>query len=304
MSRQLTGGKAHYKEGYLLEEMMTSLSVTAGQNAGIATSESESMVISDPTAVRKLVCADAQLTDIDTSLKWLSFLMVLYYHGIPLSVLGKWFSVHKTTILRWIVGLSLELWPQFSVFLMERLNGTIVYIDEKWLKIKGKWYYWFVVLDQQTGLPILASLLASRSQWACRWIGLQLKQLGKVPRVIITDGLLSYSFVSEGVKHLLCRFHHQQGVTRWLKKHFDEKAEIAQRKPLMKRLFQTTDKRTVKRRFEKLKTVAEELEITQWVEQTEANLPKLLPAVGSECLPTTTNAIERFFRCFNRFYKV
>ena len=135
-------------------------------------------------------------------------------------------------------------------------------------------------------------------------IGIQLKQLGKVPRVIITDGLLSYSFVSEGVKHLLCRFHHQQGVTRWLKKHFDEKAEIAQRKPLMKRLFQTTDKRTVKRRFEKLKTVAEELEITEWVEQTEANLPKLLPAVGSGRLPTTTNAIERFFRCFNRFYKV
>ncbi|NIV40321.1 MAG: hypothetical protein GWN58_66240, partial [Anaerolineae bacterium] len=30
----------------------------------------------------------------------------------------------------------------------------------------------------------------------------------------------------------------------------------------------------------------------------------LLPAVGSRVLPRTTNAIERFFRQFERFYKV
>ena len=98
--------------------------------------------------------------------------------------------------------------------------------------------------------------------------------------------------------HLTCLFHHQQRVTHWLKKHFAEKAEIAQRKPLMKRLFQTQDKRTVKRRLEKLKASAKEQQITEWVQQTEADLPKLLPAVGSVRLPSTTNAIERFFPGF------
>ena len=72
----------------------------------------------------------------------------------------------------------------------------------------------------------------------------------------------------------------------------------------MKRLFQTQDKRTVKRRLEKLKASAKEQQITEWVQQTEAGLPKLLPAVGSGRLPSTTNAIERVFRVFNRFYKV
>ena len=46
------------------------------------------------------------------------------------------------------------------------------------------------------------------------------------------------------------------------------------------------------------------LGIQEWVKQTESNLPKLLPSVGSVRIPTTTNAIERFFRVFNRFYKV
>ncbi len=44
--------------------------------------------------------------------------------------------------------------------------------------------------------------------------------------------------------------------------------------------------------------------IKEWVEQTESNLPKLLLSVGSVRIPTTTNAIERSFRTFNRFYKV
>ena len=159
-------------------------------------------------------------------------------------------------------------------------------------------------MDHQTGLPIVTKLLKSRSRWACQWIGVQLAQIKKIPQVIITDGLLSYRYVVLGVKHIHCLFHHQQGVTRWLKAHFEEKAEIAQRKPLMKRIFATKDKRTVKRRLGKLKAEAQALEITQWIEQTEANLSNLLPAVGSCRLPTTTNAIERFFRCFNRFYKV
>ena len=304
MQKQLARGKAHYKEEYLLAEMMTSLKPDAGQTELIATSESEGMALSDPTAVRTLISPEAELTDINKPLRWISFLMALYYHGVPLSVLGKWFSVHKTTVLRWIMGMSLLLWPEVSMLLVERVKGSIVYIDEKWIKIKGQWYYWFVVFFHQTGLPIVTKLLKSRSRWALKWIGVQLARIKKIPQVIITDGLLSYRYVVLGVKQIHCLFHHQQGVTRWLKAHFEEKAEIAQRKPLMKRIFATKDKRTVKRRLGKLKAEAQALEITEWVEQTEANLPNLLPAVGSCRLPRTTNAIERFFRCFNRFYKV
>ena len=82
------------------------------------------------------------------------------------------------------------------------------------------------------------------------------------------------------------------------------KEQIPARKQAMKKILQTKDKRTVKRRFEKLKKKARQLGIQQWVKDTEKKLPKLLKAVGSRRIATTNNAIERFFRAFNRFYKL
>jgi transposase-like protein len=101
----------------------------------------------------------------------------------------------------------------------------------------------------------------------------------------------------------LCHFHHQQGVTHWLKQHFATEAEINARKPAMKRLFQTRDKRTVRRRLARLRERAPELGITPWVTTVEAKLPQLICSVGSVRLPSTSNAVERFFRAFQRFYR-
>jgi transposase-like protein len=307
MLSQLAQGEAHYQEEYLLTEMMESNNAI-GQRAGIQLPEAEGMSISDPTSIRSLVTPDMPTLSVKDSSKWVVYCMVLYYYGVPLSVLGSWLKVHKTTVLRWMIGLSLELFPLVYRWIYDNVKANIVYIDEKWLKIRGKWYYWFVVLDSDTGLPVLASLLGTKSQWACRWIGVKLKQMGKIPRKIITDGLPGYPIMVEGVlkkaRHILCHFHHQQRVTAWLKKRFHTKAEIASRKSKMKKVFQTQDKRTVRRRLGKLKESSQELGISEWIQQTEVNLPKLLPSVGSNRIPRTTNAIERFFRVFNRFYKM
>jgi transposase-like protein len=284
--------------------MMSSKPSPIGQRAGIQIPEDKGMSVSDPTSIRNLVVPDVTMDTIKDTLKWVVYCMVLYYYGVPLSVLGNWLGVHKTTILRWMIGLSLELFPLVYKWILERVKGSIVYIDEKWIKIGGKWHYWFVVLDSETGLPVLASLLGTKSQWACRWIGAKLKDIGKIPKVIITDGLLAYRHTVEGAKHVLCHFHHQQGVTRWLKKKFGKEAQIDTKKKEMKKVLQTEDKRTARRRLMKLKESSEALGIKEWVDETEANLPKLLPSVGSKRIPKTTNAIERFFRAFNRFYKV
>jgi hypothetical protein len=53
----------------------------------------------------------------------------------------------------------------------------------------------------------------------------------------------------------------------------------------------------------RLKERAAEGGIEAWVRLTETKLPQLLPSVGSRRIPSTTNAIERFFRAFQRFYK-
>jgi len=308
IQKQIASGQAHYHEEHLLQEIMASASCEdIGAKAGIQMPETEGMQVSDPTSIRHLVTPGFCVSSIASPLKWVIFCLVLYYHGMPLSVLGSWFGVHKTTILRRMLGLVSVLWPIVYRWILDNVKTKAVYIDEKWLKIRGKWLYWFVVLDTETGLPVLTALLPSTGKWACRWIGVMLKRIGKIPRVIITDGLSSYGYVMEGMKrkakHILCHFHYQQGITRWLKKRFQDKDEIAVRKRKMKRVLQTNDKRTVRRRLEKLKESSQELGIGEWVEQTEKKLPKLLPSVGSICIPRTTNAIERFFRAFNQFYK-
>jgi transposase-like protein len=284
--------------------MMESLSSRAGQAAGLGLpSSDQGMSLSDPTAVRALLEPDVPMDQIPGSVAWITMLMTLFYWNVPLSVLGRWLGVHKTTILRWIVGLALALWPTIYGWILDRVNAKMVYIDEKWIKIRGRWRYWYVVLDVQTELPVLAALLPSRTKWACRWLGCLLKRIKKIPGVIITDGLHAYASLWPGIKHVLCRFHHQQGVTQWLNKHFATDAEIARRKPAMKKLFQTTDKRTVRRRLAHLKNQAPALGIVPWVSTVMDKLPSLICSIGSRRLPSTTNAIERFFRTFNRFYK-
>jgi transposase-like protein len=157
-----------------------------------------------------------------------------------------------------------------SQWIVERLQAKMVSVDEQWLKIRGRWHDWFVVLDVATELPVLALLLPSRRQWACRWLGRQLRQLKHVPRVLITDGLPAYAYVLPGAQHVWCRLHHQHGVTHWLKQHFTTAAEIDARKPAMNQVLQTQDKRTVRRRLARLKAQATALGMTPWVSRVEA----------------------------------
>src|SRR5215470_1636772 len=301
--RQLETGHVQYQEAWLLAEMLENLAMPATPPAGWSVPPVDrGRQLADPTALAALVTPELPLAQVPSSLCWLTCLMTLFYWHVPLSVLGRWCGVHKTTILRWILGLALALWPLIYRWIGERVKASMVYVDEKWLKIRGRWYYGFVVLDGATELPVLATLLPSRGQWACRWVGRQLRQLKKVPKVLITDGLQAYAYLVPGAQHVLCRFHHQQGVTRWLKQHFATAAEIDARKPAMKQLFQTHDKRTVRRRLARLKERAAEWGITPWISTVEAKLPQLICSVGSIRLPSTSNAVERFFRAFQRFY--
>jgi transposase-like protein len=303
LRRRLEAGHIPYQEAHLLAEMLESLSPLGAQRAGAGVpSGDRGMRLADPTALAALVTPELPLAQVTTSLRWLSVIMTLFYWNVPLSVLGRWCGVHKTTILRWVLGLALALWPIITQWMMARVKARMVYVDEKWLKIRGRWHYWYVVLDAATELPVLAVLLPSRSNWACRWLGRQLRLLRKVPHVIITDGLQAYAHLVPEAKHVLCRFHHQQGVTRWLKQHFTAAAAISARKTVMKRVLQTQDKRTVRRRLARLKEQAPALGITAWVSGVEEPLPQLICSVGSVRLPSTTNAIERFFRAFQRFY--
>ena len=202
-----------------------------------------------------------------------------------------------------MLGLALAWWPRVSRWIVERVRAHRVYVDEQWLKLRGRCQSWFVVLDVHTELPVLAALLPSRGQWACRWVGRQLRVLKHGPRVIIMDGLQTYAPLVPGATHVWCRLHHQHGVTHRLQQHCRTAAEIDARKPVMKTLVQTRDQRTVRRRLARLRARASEWGMTPWVSRVEEKLPELIGRVGSVRLPSTTNAVERFFRAFQWCYR-
>lgn len=307
LREQLAVGEVHYKEVGLLETLLQACAEGGGVPVGIEVPVREEPRVVDPTAIRTLLTPGAGLETIPGAVQWVVVCLTLYYWGVPMSRLGGWLGVHKTTILRWMLGLVVVIWAEVGGWIVEGIRGSIVYVDEKWLKIRGQWYYWFLVLDAATEIPVVTYLSPTRGVWACRWVGVKLRQLGLPITTVITDGLAGYgALVAElpGVRHLLCLFHHQQGVTAWLKRHFHRAEEVEARKAPMKRVVQTCDKRTVRRRLGKLAEQGEALGIMDWVTETLAKLPLLLPAIGSRVLPRTTNTIERFFRTFNRFYKV
>lgn len=307
LRRQLEAETVQYKESYLLATMMEKLDPEVGELAGLSAPEPSGMSVPRVSGVKALLTPDVPLSEVSLSLFWIAFVLRLFWLGLPLSVLGQWCHVHPTTVLRWILGLALALWPQVNAWLRTQVTCKKAYVDEKWIKIRTQWYYWFVVLDADTGLPVYQALLASRSADSVTWIVTELCGLKQLPSVFITDGLAAYKSVFgalKGVTHVLCRFHHQQGVTRWLKDHLPSDSDVSERKAAMKKLVQTSDKRTVKRRLARLKERAAEWGIAAWVDLAEKALPHLLPSIGSRRLPSTSNEIERFFGVFTRFAKL
>jgi transposase-like protein len=264
------------------------------------------------TCVDALLTPNLPLSEIPKPVVQMVKAMALYASGASFSQLGRWCGGKaKSTIYTWVIGVALALWPVIRGWVWSHVTGSRHSIDEKWIKIRTRWHYLFVSIDADSGLPVFHDLLPTRTKWACRLFVLKLKRLGMSPVAIITDGLQGYvsaiAAVFPAAKHLLCLFHHQQGVTRCVKTQFGETDhdEARAAKHQMKRVVQTHDTRTVTRRLDQLEKTANEKgwNILDWITRTRKNVKHLVPALRSNTYPSTTNAIERFFRAFTQFYK-
>jgi len=317
-------GTFHPKEKYILEEAMAALQQNSPQkkqctlkllsdlNIKADNSDEEDQCSNiQKEYAEKLLDVNASPDEIPESVRMKVVAMTLYFWNVPLSRIGIWCGKSKSTIWSWIIVLSCALWPMIQDIISVRVNSSAVYIDEKWIKIKGRWHYWFVAVDVDTGLPVIEHLLRSQTKWACRWFLVKMMQNRICPNTIITDGLVGYSWAISSVfvhaRHLLCLFHHQQGVTRWVKKHLVgfSKEQQGVIKEKMKKIIQTKDTRTAESRLERLEkeNLEKQWGLEAWLKMTRKNLKRLLPAMRKNKYPRTNNEIERFFRQFQRFYK-
>jgi transposase-like protein len=324
LQRQWEAGTFHPREEVVLQEALATLLssrpsasppvVDDLQALGVTPAEAveaETVQQQQHAASAALLTPHAAVEQVSAKIRLMVVALTLYFWNVPLSRLAIWYGVSKSTIYHWVIGLAVTLFPVIQAWMVQHVKATRVALDEKWLKIRKHWHYWFVTLDEATGLPVCISLLPTRTTWACCWVLVTLKRLGKFPRAVITDGLAGYAasvpVVFPTATHLWCLFHHQQGVTRWLRDHASSLAEdtVTALKGHMKRVVQTTDTRTVHRRLTRLdhKEAAHACGLDTWTARIRQRLDHLVPALRRNSYPRTTNAIERFFRAFQRFYK-
>jgi len=271
----------------------------------------EIVQVQQAEAVTSLFTPHAAMHAITAKMRLMVVALTLYYWNVPLSRIALWMGVSKTTTYHWVIGVAVAVFPVVQNWISEGVQGAHLLIDEKWLKIRGCWWYWFVALDNETGLPLLNRLLPSQGSWACCWFLVLIKHLGKTPRTIITDGLAAYesaiATVFQTTTHILCVFHHQQGVTAWLKRHRPDvpKETVKLLKRKMKHIVQTCDPRTAIRRLQALEAqdAEEDWGLSAWIATVRGKLDRLRPALRRNQSPRTTNQVERFFRAFQRFYK-
>jgi transposase-like protein len=324
LQRQWEHGVFHPKEAGLLELALAALLDTSSSplssvaetllHLGLEPAEPDDAQVVQQQQVEAapmLVNARATIAEIPVKIRLMVVAFTLYYWNVPLSRIALWMGVAPSTVLNWVTGLAVVLYPLIQAWIVDTVTAVSLAVDEKWLKIKKTWHYWFVAMDEATGLPVAMALLHTRTSWACCWFLLTLKRLGIRPLAIITDGLAGYASsiraIFPSTTHLLCLFHHQQGVTRWLRDHATglPNTAVATLKRKMKRVVQTCDPRTVRRRLARLASEdgAQDAGLETWISHTANKLDRLEPALRTNSYPRTTNRIEQFFRAFQRFYK-
>jgi len=134
LRRQLAEGKVSYPEPVLIAELL----VLAGAGAQVQAKEAPPVLSLPETgaavlaqgevpalglasSAQRVAEVEAALLHGETSPSalarlwegttgWLMLMFILYYHGLSLSVLGKLFGVHKTTVLRWLEPLAHVQW--------------------------------------------------------------------------------------------------------------------------------------------------------------------------------------------------
>ncbi|MBU1379700.1 DDE-type integrase/transposase/recombinase [Myxococcota bacterium] len=239
----------------------------------------------------------------NSPLGWKLWAFLLYFQGVSLSVIGGWIGVNKSTICRWLNDIARL--DDIGGKMKKVAFSSKVAIDEKWIKISGKWWFLFAAVDCVTKYPLHTAIYPSNNGNYCKLFLLELKKLGYRPKVVITDGWNSYiesiATVFPQAEHLLCRFHVICSIFRRLKKARIFHANIY---TAVGKLFKTHYKRTVKKRIENLRKLLAPRDVKQVMGGLDIKLPQVIKAVGSTWRPSTSNAVEGFFSKFDRFYRL
>ena len=328
LKKQLEQGECHYREEYVIDRLfelvladeaeqpklaMRNAEMIAAVQAATTPRETplppkgvpnEAATIATATTLWRGKLDASQLAAIwDSPLGWQIWALVLYLQGVSTAAIGGWVGVHKSTICRWLDQVA--MWASYCRNAKPVASSGQVGLDEKWVLIDGVFWYLFAAVDCLTGCPLHVALYPSNDGVHCKLFLLELKRLGYRPKIIITDGWNAYVQaildVFPHAEHLYCRFHALHSLFRRLRKAYIFSTPVFK---LVCKLLKSPYKRTAVRRLDKLKGLLAQLDASHVLSGISAKWPKLIKTVGSLRLPSTSNAVERFFGAFERLYRL
>lgn len=225
-------------------------------------------------------------------------------HGIQIAL---------TTVLRWLKKAGEECVRTLDLCTQEDW-GQPLCIDEKWVKVRGKWNYVFTAVGAKISDLLAIDLFHHKDREAMKTFLLQVKAMGFRPQSITTDLLLGYEGVVAEVFpdciYNQCVLHAGRDARRIVRQQsLPDDSEEGWKKRLTRRictLFGSRKLKQVKKRcarFMSLKEQAPEA-VSSVFDMVQKYYPKLCLLVTRKDIPTTTNPVERAIGEFEERYHI
>jgi len=169
--------------------------------------------------------------------------VLLYVYNVPQEVLALLFGVGKTSIHTWIYALCGEEVEWRILREIVCWSGQVSF-DEKWVKIKGQWFFVLCAVDSVSGFPLLIDLYPTLDMvsWTCFFK--RFHALYGRPKMIQSDGSRALAAARElvfpGVQYQLCKFHKLKNLMKRLRQHIDDQKLLTRCIRLAKHIFSNT----------------------------------------------------------------
>jgi transposase-like protein len=242
------------------------------------------------------------LSGVDMQRKLL--VVLLYVGNVSQEMLSLLFGVGKTSIHTYIYEVcSSELdWQILGKIV--RWSGQVSF-DEKWVKIKGEWYFVLCAVDSVSGFPLLMDLYPTLDRVSWTVFFKRVQALYGLPQLIQSDGSQALAAargaVFPGVRYQLCKFHKLKNLMKRLRQHIQDPQIFRRAMRLAKHIFSNTSVSSRKHAAKTLQELAGQ-PVSSYIDE------HILTSWRKLTMSLTTNASERFNRkiekCFSGRYGI
>lgn len=224
------------------------------------------------------------------------FAVILYACGLSQEMLALILGVSRTSIHNWIYSICSEELDWHILREVALWSGQVSF-DEKWIKIKGVWYFGLCAVDSVSGFPLLMELYPTLDTVSWTLFFKRFRTLYGLPKLILCDGSKALAAgrkaVFAGVRYQLCKFHKLKNLMKRLHHHIHDPKRLKRCQRLARHIFSNKWVSSRKAAAYTLRKLAGD-PIADYIDE------HLLSCWRSLTMSFTSNVSERFNRKIER----